>query len=90
MSAYYIDHDNPDLGCYEFWQHSKTREWRWSWTEFVEGEAHVETSEWFSSLSWAMRNAAVDWEQNGNSSNRRFAGMLRGLAMKAEKREANV
>lgn len=90
MSAYYVDKKHPERGYYQFWQHSKTGEWRWSWTEGSSDEVSEEVSEWFSHLVWAMRNAALDWESNGDGSNPRLAGMLRGLAAKVEKRESNV
>lgn len=86
MTAYYIDKEAPDLGSYEFFQHSRTREWQWTWREVAKGVEYTDDSTWFGSLAEAMRDAANDWESNGNSSNRRFAGMLRGLAAKEEKR----
>lgn len=91
MSTYYVDKKNPGLGYYQFWQHSQTLQWRWSWTEVAKDVEYSDDGPWRTSLAEAMRDAAADWESNGSPSmNRRFAGMLMGLATKAEKREENV
>lgn len=83
MSVYFIDKNNPDSGRYEITQRPDG-EWTWTWTEVAKGIQYKDDGPSFASRSLALLHAADDWEQNGDSSNRRFAGMLRGLARREE------
>lgn len=67
---------------YTFWHHLADDTWGWRWHEPDEKPAIVDG---FHSLPEAMRSAADDWDTNGSSRDKRFSGMLRGLATKGEK-----
>lgn len=54
--------------------------WRWVWTEPDNSDEDTQFSPYYKSKAGALRAAAQDWDENGSSPDRRFSGMLRGLA----------
>ena len=82
MSAYYIDKAQPLLGGYTIWHGPEG--YRWGWEETAKGEVYKDYGKWRETAAEALRDAADDWESTGDSSNKRFSGMLRGLATKAD------
>lgn len=83
MTNHYVDKTAPNLGYYRFELNENGA--RWVWTEMAKGVTHEDDGPWVGSLAEAYRNAADDWESNGNSANRRLAGQLRAAATRAEK-----
>ncbi len=85
MTRHYVDKTAPDLGYYEVF--SGLLGYRWQWREVAKGVEYLDCGEWREKASQAYRDAADDWESNGNSSNRRLGGQLRAAATRAEKEE---
>ena len=56
--------------------------WRWYWQE---GDV-MDQSRPMSTQAEAFLDAAEDWDENGNSGDRRFSGMLQGLATRSAAR----
>jgi hypothetical protein len=85
MTAHFVDKANPHLGYYEILTGPEGSRWRW--IEILEdGTEYKDCGPWRATVSAAYRDAAYDWEENGNSSNRRLAGQLRAAATRSEKR----
>jgi len=83
MTTYYADKSRHDLGGYTIYQGAEG--FRWGWEEIAKGEIHQDHGRWHETAAEALRDAADDWENNGNSSNRRLGGTLRAAATRAEK-----
>jgi hypothetical protein len=83
MSRYYVDKSEPESGYYEILPSEGGHIWRWR--EVAKGKEYIDDSRPFPSEAEAYRDAASDWEENGNSSNRRLGGILRAAATRAEK-----
>ena len=86
MTTYYVDKAEPSLGGYTVFRGRDG--FRWTWEEVAKGETFRDDSRWFDTAAEALRDAAEDWESNGNSSNRRLGGVLRAAATRAEKEES--
>ena len=83
MSTHCVDKKNPKLGYYQISQTAD--QVRWVWRETAKGIAYEEHGPWFSSAVEAYRDAASDWDDNGDGSNKRLSGQLRAAATRAEK-----
>lgn len=83
MSTYYADKSRHDLGGYTIYHGPEG--YRWRWEEVANGETHRDNGKWRETAAEALRDAADDWESNGNSSNRRLGGTLRAAATRVEK-----
>jgi hypothetical protein len=83
MSEHFVDKTKPSLGYY----HIETGEEgsRWLWNETAGGVQYQDAGHWFATVADAYRDAADDWESNGNSANRRLSGQLRAAATRTEK-----
>lgn len=80
---YLADKSQPSLGFYSIY--SGPQGFRWGWEEIAKDEIHTDHGKWRDTEAEAFRDAADDWESNGNSSNRRLAGSLRAAATRAER-----
>lgn len=85
MTVHYVDKANPDLGSYEIVPDNTGDYFRWQWREVAKGIEYRDCGHWEPSVADAYLDAADDWENNGNSSNRRLSGQLRAAATRAEK-----
>jgi len=83
LGLHYVDKAAPDLGFYEVFVHP-TMGARWHWTEVAKGIKYEDQGPFFATKGEAYRDAADDWESNGNSSNRRLSGQLRAAATRAD------
>ena len=59
---------------------------RWEWTETAKGMKYEDAGHWLGTVAEAYRDAADDWETNGNSANKRLSGQLRAAATRAERK----
>lgn len=80
MSVLRVDKDDASFGYYQIFTGPEGSRW-----QFFEGDESSDVGEWRPTVAAAYRDAAADWESNGNSSNRRLAGHLRAAATRAEK-----
>ena len=83
MSKHYVDKSQPNLGAYEVL--AGPNGWYWQWREVAKGREYIDDGSPYATAADAYRDAARDWESNGNSANRRLAGQLRAAATRAEK-----
>lgn len=83
MTAHYLNKQQPLLGSYEVYGGSEG--FRWTWRETAKDVAYVEHGIWRASASDAWRDAADDWEDNGDARDKRFAGRMRATATRLEK-----
>lgn len=86
MSTYYVDKSQRGLGGYTIFHGPEG--YRWGWEEVARGEVHRDYGKWRDTRAEALRDAADDWESNGNSSNRRLGGTLRAAATRSEQQES--
>jgi len=70
-----------DGGGYHF--EESENGWRWVWTEPDNADEDTQFSPYYKSKAGALRGAAQDWDENGSGPDRRFSGMLRGLAARS-------
>ncbi len=70
-----------DGGGYHF--EESANGWRWVWTEPDNADEDTQFSPYYKSKAGALRAAAQDWDENGSGPDRRFSGMLRGLAARS-------
>lgn len=83
MTKHYVNKDDPTGGYYEIFTGELGS--RWHWVETAEGVEYKDCGRWQFTAADAYRDAASDWEQNGNSANLRLAGQLRAAATRSEK-----
>lgn len=83
MTRHYVDKARPDLGYFEVF--SGQGGFLWRWREVANGVEYTDNGQVFPTKAEAYRDAADDWEQNGNSANRRLGGQLRAAATRAER-----
>lgn len=83
MSRHYVDKKQPELGSYEVLRHEGG--WIWRWREVSKGVEYIDDGMPHRSEAEALRDAAWDWEHNGNSANRRLSGQLRAAATRVDK-----
>lgn len=83
MTRHYVDKEQHGLGYYEIFTGDLGS--RWHWFEVAKGVEYKDCGQWQPSVADAYRDAAEDWQANGNSANRRLSGQLRAAATRAEK-----
>jgi len=86
MTVHYLDKANPDLGSYEVSRGPDG--YRWTWCETAKGQFYKDHGEWWPTEAAAYRDAANDWEYNGNRTSR-LAAQLRAAATRSEKKAAS-
>ena len=82
MTKHYVNKDDPTGGYYEIFTGELGS--RWHWVETAEGVEYKDYGQWSQTPAAAYRDAANDWEANGNPSNRRLGGQLRAAATRSE------
>lgn len=87
MSKHYVDKRFPELGYYEVFTGPAGSRWKWSEID-RHGQEHQDCGQWETTAAAAYRDAARDWEDNGNSATKRLPGQLRAAATRAEKESA--
>ena len=84
MTAHYVNKEDPERGFYEVYTGPEGS--RWQWSETTKDDSYEDFGPWRTSVSDAYRDAADDWESNGDNSNKRLSGQLRAAATRAEKK----
>lgn len=87
MTNHYVDKANPDAGFYTIIVSPIGAQWQW--TEVAKGVEYHESGPWVATEAQAYRDAADDWESNGNSENKRLSGQLRAAATRLEKKASD-
>jgi len=81
MGRFYVDRRKPDKGSYEVFEGAEGA--RWCWVEVAQGTRYEDFGPWFDSTADAYRDAAYDWELNGDGSDKRLSGLLKAAATRA-------
>lgn len=85
MTKYYVDKSDPDKGYYEIHE-VPGKGFRWFYLEVALGVPYPGQGPFWDTEAEAYTDAADDWEDNGNSSNKRLSGHLRAAATRANKK----
>ena len=75
---YYVDKKEPHRGFYEI--EEQDGQYRYHWSETARGVEYNDYGSWSDTRELALLEAADDWDDNGDGSNRRLSGMLSALA----------
>ena len=84
MTRHYVDKTQPEMGSYEILSGPEGAFWQWR--EVANGVEYDEDGRLWPTVPEALRDAADDWEKNGNGANRRLGRQLRAAATRAERK----